>query len=372
MVVTSSSSTSAFSEEILKKEFMKAREMSAKQSSQLKPFTKAQKMGSCDVKKKEEWTKEGIEAIKSGQVAIITMAGGQGTRLGNSAPKGMFKITMKDGSSVTPFMIQKERLEKLAKEVGTSKLPWLIMTSSATHKETAEYFAKEIKYSGGRVSFFQQESMPALDKEGKPVKIDSMGTKMFMAPNGNGDVFEALKKSGEMSKLKAEGIKWVHVVTIDNVLSKMADPMMIGAAIKSSSDATSKSVSRKSSQEKIGVFALNTGNKLTVAEYSELPKESSNFTEANMASHLFSMDFMEAAGNMMLPYHLAEKKIPMANGQSMIGFKLEKFIFDALSMAKNPIVLNVDRSKEFSPLKNASGEDSPQTCAMDLEKMRKL
>ena len=151
MVVTSSSTSSAFSEEILKKEFMKAREMSVKQSSQVKPFTKAEKMASFDSKKKEEWKKAGMEAIKSGQVAIITMAGGQGTRLGDSSPKGMFKIPMKNGSSMTPFMIQKERLEKIAKEASSSKLPWMIMTSSATHKETMDYFSKEIKYSAGKI-----------------------------------------------------------------------------------------------------------------------------------------------------------------------------------------------------------------------------
>ena len=213
--------------------------------------------------------------------------------------------------------------------------------------------------------------MPALDKEGKPMKIDSKGS-MFMAPNGNGNIFEALKKSGEMGKLKSDGIKWIHIVTVDNVLIQMADPIMIGAAIKSSSDAVSKSISRKSSSEKIGVFAMNADNKLMIAEYSELPKENSAFTEANMASHLFSMEFMEKASSMMLPYHLAEKKIPMATGQPMMGFKLEKFIFDALPMAKKPMVLNVERSMEFSPLKNATGEDSPQTCAMDLEKMMSI
>jgi putative uridylyltransferase len=368
-MVVISSSTCNVSEDVLKKEFLKAKEISNLQSSQLKPFTKAEKIKDMDSKKLEDFKKAGLEAIKSGQVAVITMAGGQGTRLGTSSPKGMFKISMKDGSSVTPFKIQKERLEKLAKESGSSKLNWVIMTSSATHKETVDYFSKEIKYSAGKVSFFQQDSLPALDKEGKPLKIDSKGS-FFMAPNGNGGLFESFKKSGELDKFKTDGIKWVHIVTVDNMLIKMADPVMIGSAIKNSSDVVSKSVNRLNPTEKIGVFAINSENKLVISEYSELSKESSSFTEANMASHLFSIEFLESASKTSLPFHLAEKKIPSSDSQTVTGFKLEKFIFDVLPMAKKPIVLNVERSLEFSPLKNASGMDSPQTCAADLEKIK--
>jgi len=370
MAITST--TPAVSDELLKREFIKAKE-STKMISSFKPFNKGEKVNEEKVNNKiEEWKGLGIEAIKSGQIAVVTMAGGQGTRLGTSSPKGMFKVSLSDGSSITSFQIQKDRLEELAKKTN-SKIHWLIMTSSATHKETVDYFSQERnKYVGGKLSFFQQDNIPALDQDGKPIKVDPKGN-MFMAPNGNGNLFEALKKSGELNKLKAEGIKWIHVITIDNFLINVADPIMLGAAIKNLSDIVMKSVKRKGPNEKIGVFALNQDEKIIIAEYSELPKNSgSEFTEANMASHLFSMELVETAANLSLPYHLAEKKIPMADGTSIMGYKLEKFIFDVLPYAKKPLVLNVDRSSEFSPLKNATGEDSPMTCASDLEKSRLL
>ena len=311
--------------------------------------------------KKEEFSKKGLELLKDGKVAVVTMAGGQGTRLGTNAPKGCYVIR---GKSL--FAMHKDRLDRLNKLTGKT-VPWLLMTSEATHKPTVDYFSKEVKYAD--VRFFKQDSIPALDKQGEAIKADKQGTP-FLAPNGNGGIFSALKSSGELEKLKKAGVKYLHVLTVDNVLNKPADPVVLGAAAINASDALSKCITRKNAEEKIGVFALE-ADKLVVAEYTELPKESAAFSHANIASHVFSVEFVESMSSKdELPYHLAEKKIPTEGGIMVEGYKLEKFIFDVLPHAKKPMVLEVDRTNEFSPLKNATGADSPQTCADDLEKYK--
>lgn len=357
-------SPKTFNAELLKKEFLKAKEThfsSTLNNKAAKPFNQAIKM---DEKTKLEYFKIGIDAITSGQVAIITMAGGQGTRLGTSSPKGFYKI---NGKSL--FHHQKERLENLSKYINTTSIMWFVMTSEATHKETVDYFQREIGYPKERMHFFQQGSFPALDKDGNMIKIDANGN-LFMAPNGNGNLFESFKNAGYLEMAKKNGVKYFHIIPIDNVLVKPADPFMVGAAIKNSSDAVLKSVDKRHPQEKIGVFALNEDGKLMITEYSELKGDNvESYREANMASHLFSLEFMQLASSYQLSYHLAEKKIPLVDGSSTTGYKMEKFIFDILPMATKPIVLNVDRCNEFSPLKNATGDDSPQSCSEDLKSL---
>lgn len=345
----------------LKKQLSKAQEL--KKSFSKRTLTLLSPKNIIEVNKStnevEEFTKEGMELLKQGKVAVITMAGGQATRLGTNNPKGCYVIK---GKSL--FTMQKERLERLSNKVGKN-IPWLVMTSEATHKSTVDYFEKEIEYP--KVTFFKQDSIPALDKQGELIKADKQGN-LFLAPNGNGGLFSALKSSGELEKLKAKNIKFLHVITVDNVLNKPADPVMLGAASLNKSDALSKSILRKNNEEKIGVFAMDS-TKIIVAEYSELPKDNAAFVNANIANHLFSTEFVEEMTKKELPIHLAEKKIPAAEGM-VEGFKLEKFVFDALPFANNPMVMIVERSNEFSPLKNATGADSPQTCADDLEKFK--
>ena len=74
-----------------------------------------------------------------------------------------------------------------------------------------------------------------------------------------------------------------------------------------------------------------------------------------------------------LPFHRAEKKIPCVDEagrpqtpEQPNGIKFETFVFDALPLADRTVVLEVDRRREFSPVKNADGEDSPFTARRDM------
>lgn len=326
------------------------------------------------------WHKIGMEALQKGECSIVTLAGGQGTRLGSSAPKGCYKIGLPSGSSL--FQIQAERVLKIEKLVGMkTTLSWYIMTSAPTHNLTVEFF-EENKYFGlkkEQVIFFQQGLLPAFDMEGK-ILMTSRG-KISVAPDGNGGIYKALKREGILEDMKNKGIKYVHMYCVDNCLVKVGDPAFIGACINSGTDCAAKCVEKTEPSESVGVFCKNANDKLIVAEYSELDTETAQaadpntgrllFGEANIANHFFTVDFLnKLTVELSLPYHIARKKIPTINPISgevgtTAGVKLEAFIFDVFDRAEKPMLFRVPRFDEFAPLKNAPGapKDSPEYCS---------
>lgn len=330
----------------------------------------------------EEWKEMhavGLAALKRGECAIVTLAGGQGTRLGSTAPKGCYQLKLPSGLSL--FGMQAERIKKLQSLCGGAcEISWYIMTSAPTHKATVEYFESMNFFglSSDQVKFFQQGLLPAFDLSGR-VLLSGRG-KVSVAPDGNGGIYRALQTEGILSDMDRRGIKYVHMYCVDNCLVKVGDPSFLGACIDRGVECGVKSVEKVDPGESVGVFALNGASKLTVAEYSELSRAMSEaktqqgyrlaFGEANIANHFFTLSFLARAANASLPYHVARKQIPTFDPQTgeigkTSGVKLEAFIFDVFDLATTqPLIFRVPRTEEFAPLKNASGAacDSPERC----------
>lgn len=121
----------------------------------------------------EAWYDSGLDLVAEGKVAVVLMAGGQGTRLGSSAPKGCFNIGLPSEKSL--FQIQAERIQKiqqLAEGKSGKKdivVPWYVMTSGPTRIPTEQFF-KEHKYFGlseDDVVIFEQGILPCISNEGK-------------------------------------------------------------------------------------------------------------------------------------------------------------------------------------------------------------
>ena len=319
----------------------------------------------------------GKKAIKEGKLAAVTMAGGQGTRLGHDGPKGTYDIGLDSHKSL--FELLCDSLKEEGKKYGVT-IPWFIMTSKENNKATVEFFEKN-KYFGYQkdknIFFFIQGELPMMDTEGK-ILIGEDGL-IKLAADGHGGIYEALVKSGMTKKMKEMDIEWVFIGGVDNCLVKMVDPVLMGVAIDKGVTVACKSIVKANPHEKVGVFCKRNG-KPGVVEYSEISDEMAEATdedgellygESHILCNLFSIDAVERMGREPLPYHSAFKKAKYINkdGDLVVptspnAYKFEAFLFDAFGEVDDMAILRVKREEEFAPVKNAddAGVDCPSTA----------
>jgi UDP-N-acetylglucosamine/UDP-N-acetylgalactosamine diphosphorylase len=344
----------------------------------------------------EGWSTDGLKLIAENKVGVVLMAGGQGTRLGSSAPKGCYDIGLPSKKSL--FQLQAERIWRLqhlaSKQHGKEDVvvPWYIMTSGPTRKPTQQFF-EENKYFGlnrNNVIFFEQGVLPCITMDGK-ILLETKG-KVAVAPDGNGGLYQALISSGVVEDMEKRGIQHIHAYCVDNCLVRVADPTFIGFSAHKDVDIATKVVRKRNAKESVGLILQKNG-KPDVVEYSEIdtetaqakdPKDSSllKFRAANIVNHYYSFRFLRSIPEWVhkLPHHVAKKKIPsipldsktgeQVKPEKPNGIKLEQFVFDCfpfLPMDKFAC-MEVKREDEFSPLKNApgTGEDDPGTSRRDI------
>jgi len=326
---------------------------------------------------KEEYEKYyniGKKEIEKGRYAVVTMAGGQGTRLGFTAPKGTFKIG--GGIEKSLFEVLSDTIKE-ARAQYNAKIPWYIMTSRENNNATEKFFEKNdffgLPYED--VKFFKQGELPMIDTNGK-LMIDETGL-IKLASDGHGGVFESLVKNGYLEDMQERGIKWIFISGVDNVLAGLVDPIAVGVSKKNKTIATGKSVVKRSPDEKVGVFCKRNGRP-SVIEYTEITPEIANaknengellYAESHILTNLFNIKALEDIALNKLPYHKAFKKAKYMdeNGEIIVpekpnAYKYETFLFDAFEKLDNMSILRVKREDEFAPLKNADGEDSPDTA----------
>lgn len=318
----------------------------------------------------------GETALRNGEVAVLLVAGGQGSRLGFDKPKGMYRVGPVSGASL--FQIHAEKVLATSRRYGRP-VPLLVMTSPATHADTEAFFRENNNFGlpPGDVRFFQQGTMPAVDIATGRLLLEAPG-KLFLSPNGHGGTLTALADSGLLAELESRGVRSVFYFQVDNPLVKICDPAFLGAHVAARSEASSKVVFKEQPGEKVGVLAAVDG-RCAIIEYSDMPgamaaeRDASGvlaFRAGNPAIHIFDVGFLRRVTTSGLAYHIARKKVPYldpASGQTVAptaenALKFELFIFDALPLADRWLAMETRREEEFAPLKNATGADSPDTA----------
>jgi UDP-N-acetylglucosamine/UDP-N-acetylgalactosamine diphosphorylase len=325
-------------------------------------------------------TARGHELLGAGKVGAFLVAGGQGTRLGYDGPKGEFPVTPIRNKPL--FEVFAEQLLAWSRGAGRP-IAWYIMTSDANDAATRDFFSKNshFGYDAANVFFFEQGMMPAFGMTGHMLlaRPDSLA----LSPDGHGGSLRALHKSGALADMRKRGIEHLSYFQVDNPLVHCIDPLFLGLHDITGSEMSSKSIPKAGPLEKVGNFVIGDGV-LQVIEYSDLPEDlarrtnpdgSLTFNAGSIAIHALRVSFIErlnAAGRLQLPWHRAEKKVAYidesgqeVNPSEPNAVKLEQFVFDAIPLAKNAIVLETERGEEFSPVKNAQGNDSPETCRRD-------
>lgn len=321
----------------------------------------------------------GRARLAAGSVAAFTVAGGQGTRLGFDGPKGMLPVT--PVGSRTLFELFAVAIRAARERYGVA-IPWYIMTSPGNHRQTCEYLSQN-RFFGlpdEDVILFPQGMLPVFSAEGK-LLLDEKH-RLAVAPDGHGGSLRALATSGALADMKTRGIQIVSYFQVDNPLVKPLDPLFIGLHVQGEAEMSTKVTPKSDDLERVGNVCTQAGKALVV-EYSDFPDKlaharepdgSRRFDAGNLAIHLFDVGFIErlAGAGLALPFRRANKKVPYieADGSRREptepnAIKLEMFVFDVLPEARNPLVLQVDRAEEFSPVKNATGVDSLETSQRD-------
>ena len=318
----------------------------------------------------------GERELKAGRVAALLVAGGQGSRLGYDGPKGCYSIGPVTGAPLFHFHARK--ILARSRRYGRP-IPFYVMTSEANNAATVEcfrangYFGLDPK----DVFFFTQGMWPGMTKDGRII-LDAPGH-IFMSPDGHGGLLAALKRSGALDDMKRRGIKSVFFFQVDNPLVEIADPAFVGYHVLERSEYSLKLCAKRDPFEKVGMPML-VGGRYRMVEYTEMTKEQClrrkggklYYLYGSPAIHVFDRAFLAREAAKAMPLHLAFKKIPYVAGGKVVkpaepnGYKFEKFIFDILPNARRAAFLAFDQKDEFSPVKNAEGNDSPATCRADL------
>lgn len=324
--------------------------------------------------KKEEFEALGLDAIRKGKVGAVLLAGGMGTRLGSDDPKGMYDI----GLTKTVYIFQRliENMMDVVKKAG-SWVPLYVMTSDKNHEKTTAFFAEHdyFGYNADYVTFFMQEMAPASDYEGKVYMEEKW--KISTSPNGNGGWYSSMHKWGVAQKAMEDGVEWLNVFAVDNVLQRIADPCFVGAVIARKAAVGAKVVKKAAPDEKIGVMCLENGRP-SIVEYYELTDELMNAKDENgdpayyfgvILNYLFKISDLEKIREKQLPLHIVEKKIPCLDSEGNPvkpeqpnGYKFEQLVLDMIYELDTCLPFEVERDREFAPIKNKTGIDSVESA----------
>ncbi|MFA7174036.1 MAG: UDPGP type 1 family protein [Kiritimatiellia bacterium] len=321
----------------------------------------------------------GEAVLRAGQVGVLLVAGGQGSRLGYDGPKGAYAIG--PVSNAPLFYFHARKILALSNKYHV-RVPFYIMTSDVNDAVTREHF-EENNYFGlnpDDVIFFTQGMWPALDLEGR-IMLDQPGH-IFMSPDGHGGTLSALEQHGCLVDMEQRGITTIFFFQVDNPLVEIADPAFIGVHTARQAELSIKLCAKREPLEGMGVVVERDG-RFEIVEYSELTHDQAHrrtdegelyFKYGSVAIHLFAFDFLKQEALRDMPLHIAYKKIPCCDADGNLitpeennGCKFEKFIFDVLPDAKRVVNLAFERAEEFSPVKNATGKDSPATCRQDMQ-----
>ena len=324
--------------------------------------------------RREEFYAVGKEALRAGKVAAVLLAGGQGTRLGFDGPKGACDI------GVTKPLYIFEQLIRNLQDVTLScgaPVPLLIMTSELNDGQTRAFFEQHdyFGYPSEDVYFFRQEMAPVVDEDGN--LLLSSKDSLSLSPNGNGGWFISLKRAGLVEKMAARGVEWFNVFAVDNVLQRIADPVFVGATILSGMTSGAKFVRKAYPEERVGVLCLEDGRP-NIIEYYELDEKMANLRDEKgglvysygvILNYLFRLDMLESIVSMSLPVHVAHKKVPYLgrDGKKVTpdkenGYKFEALILDMVRQAQTCLPFEIDREREFAPIKNKTGIDSVESA----------
>ena len=330
--------------------------------------------------RREEFFQAGKTALKAGKLAAVMLAGGQGTRLGSSAPKGAYNVGLTRPLYIFGQLL--ENLKTVCNDCGVT-VPLLIMTSGINDGATRTFFEEHnyFGYPKSHIRFFVQDMSPCIGENGDILLEEK--DRFALSPNGNGGWYSSLVRAGLMKDELLGATEWFNVFSVDNVLQRIADPVFLGATVLSGKKCGAKVVRKACPEEKVGVLCME--DELPgVIEYYELPETLANLRDSEgglvysagvTLNYLFHAKTLERVSHQSIPVHVVKKKIPfidekgkLVNPQTENGYKFETLILDLIKLMGSCLPYEVEREREFAPVKNLTGTDSVDTARELLKK----
>ncbi|MBQ5488268.1 MAG: UTP--glucose-1-phosphate uridylyltransferase [Clostridia bacterium] len=324
--------------------------------------------------RRDEYEAAGLEEIRAGKVGAVLLAGGMGTRLGSDGPKGVYNIGVTRDLYIFECLFR--NLMDVTDKAG-NPIHLFIMTSDKNHDATVSFLNEKnyFGYDGSFVHFFRQEMAPAADYNGKVYLEDKF--RLSTSPNGNGGWYSSMAKGGMLDIVRENGIEWLNVFAVDNVLQRIADPVFIGATKLANCVVGAKVIKKAAPDERVGVICLEDGHP-SVVEYYELTDEMMNaktedgkpaYNFGVILNYLFHVPELSAIVDAKMPLHVVEKKIPCLDADGNLfkpekpnGYKYETLILDMIHLLDSCLVFEVERKREFAPIKNPTGIDSVESA----------
>lgn len=324
--------------------------------------------------RRDEYEAAGLEEIRAGKVGAVLLAGGMGTRLGSDGPKGVYNIGVTRDLYIFECLFR--NLMDVTDKAG-NPIHLFIMTSDKNHDATVSFLNEKnyFGYDGSFVHFFRQEMAPAADYNGKVYLEDKF--RLSTSPNGNGGWYSSMAKGGMLDIVRESGIEWLNVFAVDNVLQRIADPVFIGATKLANCVVGAKVIKKAAPDERVGVICLEDGHP-SVVEYYELTDEMMNaktedgkpaYNFGVILNYLFRVPELSAIVDAKMPLHVVEKKIPCLDADGNLfkpekpnGYKYETLILDMIHLLDSCLVFEVERKREFAPIKNPTGIDSVESA----------
>ena len=326
-----------------------------------------------------EFEEAGASLLKAGKVGAVMLAGGMGTRLGSSAPKGTYNLGLTKPVYIFECLIK--NLLEVTNKYG-ARVPLLIMTSDKNDAQTRAFLSEHayFGYPQEDVYFFIQDMSPCVDLNGK-ILLEQRG-RLALSPNGNGGWYSSMQRAGLSAHMLSQGVEWLNVFSVDNVLQRIADPVFVGATYLSKTDCGAKTVKKSSPEERVGVLCKRDG-KSDIIEYYELSESMANARDENgellyrdgvILNYLFRISALEEIARCQIPVHRVKKKVPYYDGKQCVSpqtenaYKSETLILDLIHLLNGCLSFEVEREREFAPVKNATGADSVETARTLLKK----
>ena len=358
--------------------FLKALKEKEKERGLIEPI-KTMKLSEIE-KNRAEYESIGVEAIKAGKVGALVLAGGMGTRLGSHHAKGMYDI----GITKPVYIFQRmfENMMDVVNQTG-AWIPLFIMTNIMNDREIKEFLVEHkcFGYNPAYIKFFAQDMSPCVDYNGKI--LFAKPDEFAMSPNGNGGFYSSMINAGLDKLCKEKGIEYINVFAIDNVLQRIADPVFVGATIKSGCATGAKVVKKADPGEKVGSICLEDGQP-SVVEYYEMTDELMQAKDEEgepaydygvILNYLFRVKEMDSIVRNEMPVHIVKKKVPYlaeskdsptgyitVDPQEPNAYKLETLTLDFVQMMGSCLPFEVVREREFAPIKNSMGIDSVESA----------